>query len=99
MKSENIEPIDIQIQHCIRFIKSCCAVTKNINRKRSSYGLKHDTERWAGTYISNEAFKAAASQLGLMTASAGTINQYYNIKALKRKRNKFVNNKILQKWD
>ena len=76
--SDNIKPIDIQIQHCIRFIKSCCTITKNINRKRSSYGLKHDVERLAGTYISNEAFKAAARKCGLKSVQSGT-NEYYNI--------------------
>lgn len=86
MKSENIEPIEIQIQHCIRFIKSCCTITKTINRKRSSYFLKHIVERWSGTYISNEAFKTAARKCGLKSVPCGRLNEYYNIYVKKSKK-------------
>ena len=85
MKKDNS---DIEIQHCINWIRSCCTITKAINYDRSSYGLKHDVERWAGCYISNDAFKATASQIGLMTAPAGTINEYYNLKVLKKNKNR-----------
>ncbi len=76
--SDKIEHIDIQIQHCINWIGKYCRKTNTINRKRSSYGLKHDVERWAGTYISNEAFKSAAAICGLKSTPSAK-NEYYNI--------------------
>lgn len=50
-----------------------------INRKRSSYGYKHDVERWAKQYICNDSFKIAALNTGLMIKTADKQNEYYNI--------------------
>lgn len=33
---------------------------KTLNRRRSSYGWKHEAEKWAGAYVSNGAMIAAA---------------------------------------
>ena len=36
-----------------------------MNRKRSSYGLKHDAERMSGDYVANGMMIAAALAMGL----------------------------------
>lgn len=44
---------------------SQCKVVKTIDKTHTSYGHKHRVERWAGRYISNGAFIAAAIALGI----------------------------------
>lgn len=58
-------PIDPnQVCHAKTFL-SKLEKTISVNRRcRGSYGLKHDAERYAGTYISNGALIAAAVELG-----------------------------------
>ncbi len=36
--------------------------TKNVNKRHSSYGYKHIVEKWAGDYISNDAFIEAVKK-------------------------------------
>jgi hypothetical protein len=43
---------------------SLCGRRKTVNRKVSSYTLKHECERWAGRYVSNGALLMAAHSLG-----------------------------------
>jgi hypothetical protein len=54
---------------------------KSMNRKRSSYGLKHDAERAAGDYVSNGMLIAAALAMGFSAerTHAGSPNAYFNI--------------------
>lgn len=54
---------------------------KSMNRKRSSYGLKHDAEREAGDYVANGMLIAAALALGFAAerTHAGSPNAYFNI--------------------
>jgi hypothetical protein len=53
-----------QIARARSFLRKTCCRTKTMRRKHSSYGLKHEAERWSGAYISNGAFIAAASLEG-----------------------------------
>jgi len=68
-----------EIDLCLRWINSMPKHTTKINYRCSSYGFKHDVERWAGTYISNDSFKTAAKIAGLMTAPSGNLNECYNL--------------------
>lgn len=43
---------------------SLCGRTKTVNRRDSSYSLKHECEQWAGRYVSNGALLMAAHLLG-----------------------------------
>ena len=54
---------------------------KTMNRKRSSYGLKHDAERAAGDYVANGMMIAAALAMGFSAerTHAGSPNAYFNI--------------------
>ncbi|RTL62153.1 MAG: hypothetical protein EKK42_32770 [Pseudonocardiaceae bacterium] len=54
---------------------------KSLNRKRTSYGLKHDAERATGDYVSNGMLIAAALAMGFATerTHAGSPNAYFNI--------------------
>jgi hypothetical protein len=54
---------------------------KSLNRKRTSYGLKHDAERAAGDYVSNGMLIAAALAMGFSAerTHAGSPNAYFNI--------------------
>jgi hypothetical protein len=54
---------------------------KSMNRKRSSYGQKHDAEREAGDYVANGMLIAAALALGFSAerTHAGSPNAYFNI--------------------
>jgi hypothetical protein len=58
---------------------------KSMNRKRSSYGLKHDAERAAGDYVANGMMIAAALAMGFSAerTHAGSPNAYFNISSKK----------------
>lgn len=82
MKTENQLNFDAMVELSKRFIKDCTLATATVrirqNGYRTSYGFKHDAERYFGTYISNEAFIKAAEQLNVryrLTDSG--INRYY----------------------
>jgi len=53
-----------QIETCIEWLKTK-AVTSKMNRKTSSYGIKHILERALHTYVSNGCFIAAVISLGI----------------------------------
>lgn len=54
---------------------------KSINRRISSYGLKHLAERQAGSYISNEALIQAMIESGFRAQQIrGTPNYFFNVK-------------------
>ena len=52
-----------------KFITECTIPTATIQSSirvyRTSYGYKHDAERYLGTYISNDAFIQAAKELNI----------------------------------
>lgn len=58
------EPEQPQIELCKRWISTFAEPRKTLNSKTHSYGMKHIIEDWAGVYISNGAFIAAAIDLG-----------------------------------
>lgn len=51
-------------QLCCQWL-SLCTIQRSINRRHTSYGLKHCVERYFGTYITNGAFIAAVIYLGI----------------------------------
>ncbi|MFZ2447073.1 MAG: hypothetical protein WAW37_12000 [Syntrophobacteraceae bacterium] len=52
-------------QVCLEYLKFCKPI-KTINpRVGSSYGLKHEVERWSGVYVHNGAFIAAVIHAGI----------------------------------
>ena len=57
-------------------------LTKNVSRQHSSYGCKHFTENWAGTYVANGSLIAAAAGLGITqkTCDFGSPNTVLAIK-------------------
>jgi hypothetical protein len=54
---------------------------KSMNRRRTSYGLKHDAERMSGDYVANGMMIAAALAMGFSAerTHAGSPNAYFNI--------------------
>ncbi|HUX60568.1 MAG TPA: hypothetical protein VMV32_04600, partial [Ignavibacteriaceae bacterium] len=54
----------VQIQLCIDWLKTK-KIQKTINRRASSYGIKHIIERELGTYIASGCFIAAVIHLGI----------------------------------
>lgn len=54
---------------------------KTINRKRGSYGMKHDAERSTGDYVANGMLIAAALGMGFLAVPThfGSPNAYFNI--------------------
>ncbi|MGA7713922.1 MAG: hypothetical protein WCA81_18665 [Rhizomicrobium sp.] len=61
-----------------------CSRTKRVNRGQTTYGLKHEAEAWARSYISNGMLIAAALHLGFTVAPASGSaddcpNAYINI--------------------
>jgi hypothetical protein len=54
---------------------------KTLNKRITSYGLKHLAERQAGSYISNEALVQAMIESGFRAEKIGkTDNYYFNVK-------------------
>ena len=54
---------------------------KTMNKRITSYGLKHLAERQAGSYISNEALVQAMIECGFRAEKIGkTDNYYFNVK-------------------
>ena len=54
---------------------------KTMNKRISSYGLKHLAERQAGSYISNEALIQAMIESGFRAERIrDTPNYYFNVK-------------------
>ncbi len=58
------EEDESQIDLCKRWISTFIEPRKTLNDKTYSYGMKHIAEDWAGSYVSNGAFIAAAIDLG-----------------------------------
>lgn len=72
---------------CLGEFALCCkwlgrlTHTKTVNRKFTSYGLKHRVEHMCGTYISNGMFIASAVHMGFLVRRAGPTspNCYLNV--------------------
>lgn len=54
----------VQIEAAKKWISERCSMRKTINRKSTSYGIKHTMEYDIGVYVGNGAFLEAAKQLG-----------------------------------
>ncbi|MBS1015399.1 hypothetical protein [Acetobacter persici] len=59
-----MKDIKTQTEICREWIDAQ-RIRSTLYKKRSTYGYKHDVERWAGTYISQDAFNKALDQLGI----------------------------------
>ena len=59
-------PYPSEIEICRQWLQLFAQPTARCGR-RSSYGLKHDVEKWAGKYVSNGAFITAAIAEGYRT--------------------------------
>ena len=68
-----------EIELCVLWIKNVATITQTINKWRTSYGYKHDVENHFKTYISNDSFKIAARQCGLIIEQATGQNEWYNL--------------------
>lgn len=66
-----------EVKKVMEILKDC-KKEKFINRKASSYTLKHLIESYLSTYISNGAFILAATNLGF-TANVNPPNASFNI--------------------
>lgn len=53
--------------------------TKTINRRHTSYGLKHLAENRLGFYVSNDDMKAAMLACGFEAKQVSELNCSYNI--------------------
>jgi len=61
--------------------KGCVSKRKTVNRKITSYGLKHMAEREMGVYVSNEALIQTLVLLGFAPHPIkGSPNCYFSIK-------------------
>lgn len=66
-----------QVDVCKEWIKQNLRPTKVIIKRMSSYGYKHEVEKWANTYISNGAFILAMIEMGYNFEADGP-NAYFN---------------------
>jgi len=67
-----------KLEHIIRFIEMWFDKTKSINKKQSSYGLKHLVERNIDTYVSNGELIASMIICDYKYKVDG-INCYFNV--------------------
>ncbi len=74
-----------EIQRAIEWLEQCSR-TKRIRRNETSYGYKHQAERWHGGrgrcngYVSNGALIAGAILLGFQVVRIdGSLNAYINV--------------------
>lgn len=69
---------------------------KGINKKRTSYGLKHIIEKILGVYVSNYDVKCAMAELGIkgVNSSAYDINYSYPISEKEYKRLEMIRDYI-----
>lgn len=82
-RGEGCEIDKKQVELCREWIRKYTKPRKTINRKTSSYGLKHRVERWCKeqksyAYIGNGAFVAAALLEGYR-AEAPSINVFFDM--------------------
>ena len=77
-----VEASPVEVKNAKFWIKEGFArPRKTINKRISSYGLKHLAERQVGSYISNEALIQAMLESGFRAQPIrGTPNFYFNVK-------------------
>lgn len=77
----------------LKWIKQHCVRIKTINRRHSSYGLKHILERDTGIYLTNNQFKHAMLLAGHNPTNEKDLNWYFRIgsRALNSNRRMNVN--------
>jgi hypothetical protein len=75
------KPVDPrQVAVCVRWLAALGTPIKQIDYHRTSYGRKHDVQRWADEYISNGAFIAAALGMGYKARTMEcSPNMHFNI--------------------
>ena len=85
MKDINV----VEIEKAIEWIHANAEMRKTINKRYSSYGLKHIAEKWAKQYISNDSLIEAMCQCGynIQRCHPTSPNYWFNIKTLKEKNN------------
>lgn len=71
---------DKEIQEkVLKWIKQHCVRIKSINKRHSSYGLKHILERDTGIYLTNNQFKHAMLLAGHNPINEKDLNWYFRI--------------------
>ena len=76
--------LNAEIELCKLWINQFTAPTVNFRHDRSSYGYKHNVERYFHTYISNYAFKSATKELGVKFKPDDPmgINEIYKLRVI-----------------
>jgi hypothetical protein len=79
-----------EVELAKKFINECTGPTLNIQSTsrvyRTSYGYKHDAERYFNTYISNDAFIKAADDLGVRSKPTDSgKNRFFAMKLNEKK--------------
>jgi len=78
------DQIDIaELDHIIKYIERWFDKTKTINKKRSSYGIKHTVERNIDNYVSNGELIASMILCGYKYKQDG-INCYFNVSIIEK---------------
>ena len=67
-KEPGSPPVPSEVELCRDWLLLYATPATSCGR-RSSYGLKHDVEKWAGRYVSNGAFILAALKNGYRVRS------------------------------
>jgi len=65
------------------WIKRAIAPRKSVNRRYSSYGLKHLYEEATGNYVTNGQFKGAMITSGYVPVNIDSLNPNYRIANLR----------------
>lgn len=81
-----------QFERALAFLILCCGRRKTLNRKVTSYGLKHSAERalrglhLGNAYVSNGAFIVAAIALGFRVEHiVGTPNAWLDVNVVRER--------------
>jgi hypothetical protein len=82
---QEYEPHQLEVEKAMEWILANTEMRKTINKKHSSYGLKHVAEKWAKCYISNDALIEAMIRCGYSAqqCSPASPNYFFNIKTLR----------------
>jgi hypothetical protein len=77
----DIPPNALQVETARAWLRLFGTKTKSMNRRRTSYGMKHTAEHWAGRYVSNGALLRAAESEGyrIERTRPGSPNGHLNI--------------------
>jgi len=93
MRKSERENFKAEVELSKRFIKECTIPMPSIQIKqgyyRTSYGYKHNAERYFNSYISNAAFIRAAKELNIHCKPTESGNNKYFAFKLNDKKYKF----------